>query len=93
MALIHPSEWQIMLKSERRTIDFQMACIQHNTGSKNQSANVIINLFSAFYACVSKRFRIFAPDDHYRVPNRAEKGKTFSVGVQIGFANHVKPAG
>lgn len=34
MALIHPNEWQIMLKSERLTRDFQMACFQHADSSK-----------------------------------------------------------
>ena len=38
MALIHPNEWQIMLKSERLTRDLQMACYQHADSSKNQSA-------------------------------------------------------
>jgi hypothetical protein len=82
MALIHPNEWQIMLKSERLTRDFQMACFWHAESSKNQSAKETISLFSAFYACTSKRFRIFAPDNNNRVPNMAEIGLTFSVGVQ-----------
>lgn len=38
MALIHPNEWQIMLKSERLTRDFQMARFQYADSSKNQSA-------------------------------------------------------
>jgi hypothetical protein len=38
LALIHPNEWQIMLKSERLTRDFQMACFQHADSSKSQSA-------------------------------------------------------
>ena len=59
MALIHPNEWQIMLKSERLTRDLQMACFQHADSSKNQSIKIIICLFSAFYARISKK--IFNP--------------------------------
>ena len=82
MALIHPNEWQIMLKSERWTRNFQMACIQHADSFKNQGAKEIINLFSAFYACISKSFRTFAPDNNNRVSSIAEIGLTFPVGVQ-----------
>ena len=45
MALIHPNEWQIMLKSERLTRDFQMACFQHADSSKKpkyQDKNLFI---------------------------------------------------
>ena len=81
MALIHPNEWQIMLKSERLTRDFQMACFQHADSSKNQSIKIIICLFSAFYARISKSIQSFAHEMTTVLPRMAETEQTFSVGV------------
>jgi len=51
-----------MLKTERNAKNFQMACNQH-IGSVGTNGDLeIINLFSAFYVVVSKRFRNFASD-------------------------------
>jgi len=61
-SLIHPNEWQIMLKTERNAKIFQMACNQHFGYAKTDGDLEIINLFSAFYAVISKRFRNFATD-------------------------------
>lgn len=60
MALIHPNEWQIMLKLERTARDYQMDCIQHSDYSQEQSSKEIINLFSVLYTFVSNSFRSFA---------------------------------
>ena len=81
MALIHPNEWQIMLKSERLTRDLQMACYQHADSSKKQSNKIIICLFSAFYARISKSIQSFAHEMTTVLPRMAETGLTFSVGV------------
>jgi hypothetical protein len=81
-SLIHQNEWQIMLKTERNAKNFQMACSQHFGYAKTNGNLKIINLFSAFYARISKSFRTFAPENNNRVPNMAEAGKIFSVGVQ-----------
>ena len=82
MALIHPNEWQIMLKSERLTRDLQMACFQHADSSKNQSIKIIICLFSAFYARISKSIQSFAHEMTTVLPRMAETEQTFPVGVQ-----------
>ncbi len=54
-SLIHQNEWQIMLKTERNAKNFQMACSQHFGYAKTDGNLEIINLFSAFYAVVSKK--------------------------------------
>jgi hypothetical protein len=44
-----------MLKTERNAKNFQMACSQHFGYAKTDGNLEIINLFSAFYAVVSKK--------------------------------------
>ena len=72
-----------MLKSERLTRDLQMACFQHADSSKNQSIKIIICLFSAFYARISKSIQSFAHEMTTVLPRMAETEQTFPVGVHF----------
>ena len=70
-----------MLKTERIAKNFQMAFNQHFGYAKIKGILEIINLFSAFYAVVSKRFRTFAADISKTQTVRQSTRQIFSVGV------------
>ena len=67
-----------MLKTERNAKNFQMACNQHFGYAKTEDNLEIINLFSAFYAVVSKRFRAFAAGMTKTQTVRLSTGQIFS---------------
>ena len=68
-------------KKERIAKNFQMAFNQHFGYAKIKGILEIINLFSAFYAVVSKRFRTFAADISKTQTVRQSTRQIFSVGV------------
>ena len=82
-----------MLKTERNAKNFQMACNQHFGYAKTEDNLEIINLFSAFYAVVSKRFRTFAADISKTQTVRQSTGQIFSVGVQRDFCKLCNTSG
>ena len=60
---------------------FKIAYCQHNDRAHKDENFEIINLFSAFYAAVSKRFTTFIADITKIQTVRQSTGQIFSVGV------------